>query len=94
MSLFKKPTAFVPLAMSGAAIVLIASYIVLFGTARQADEGTAAHLWQFLMAGQVPVILVFAAKWLPEKPGEAVRVLALHALAVLLAAVPVWWFQW
>jgi hypothetical protein len=66
----------------------------MFGTARQADEGTAAHLWQLLMAGQLPVIAFFAIKWLPIDPRRALTVLAVQAGAALAATFPVWWFQW
>ena len=71
----RRPSALIPLAM--------------FGTARQADEGTAAHLWQLLMAGQIPMIAFFAIKWLPRTPGPALLVLALQAIAGLAAAAPV-----
>jgi hypothetical protein len=46
------------------------------------------------MAGQVPVIAIFAIKWLPTEPTKALLVLGLQAGAALAAAFPVWWFQW
>jgi hypothetical protein len=85
----KRPTALIPLAMSIAALSLVLSRIAIFGMARQADEGAAAHLWQLLMAGQIPVIAVFAVKWVPRTPGPALLVLGLQAVAVLAAAAPV-----
>ena len=85
----KRPTALIPLAMSIAALSLVLSHIAIFGVARQADEGAAAHLWQLLMAGQIPVIAVFAVNWLPRTPGPALLVLGLQAVAVLAAAAPV-----
>lgn len=85
----KRPTALIPLAMSIAALSLVLGHIAIFGVARQPDEGTAAHLWQLLMAGQIPVIAVFAVKWLPRTPGPALLVLGLQAVAVLAAAAPV-----
>ena len=75
--------------MSVAALGLVLGHIAVFGTARQADEGTAAHLWQLLMAGQIPVIGFFAIRWLPRAPGPALLVLALQAIAGLAAAFPV-----
>jgi hypothetical protein len=93
-SLLKRPSALIPLAMSIAALAVIAIYIALFGTARQGDEGTAAHLWQLLMAGQLPVIAFFAVKWLPIQPVPATGVLALQVTAAFCAAFPVWYFQW
>ena len=93
-SLLRRPSAFIPIAMSIAAVALIVSYIAMFGTERQADEGTAAHLWQLLMAGQVPIIAVFAIKWLPETPRHALPIIALQIAAGVAAAFPVWYFQW
>ena len=85
----KRPTALIPLAMSIAALSLVLGHIAIFGVARQADEGAAAHLWQLLIAGQIPVIAVFAAKWLPRAPGPALLVLVLQAVAVLAAVAPI-----
>jgi len=85
----KRPTALIPLTMSIAALSLVLGHIAIFGAARQADEGAAAHVWQLLMAGQIPVIAVFAIKWLPRTPGPALLVLGLQAVAVLAAAAPV-----
>jgi hypothetical protein len=80
--------------MSVAALVIVLGYAAMFGTARQADEGTAAHLWQFLMAGQLPIIASFAIKNLPTEPRQTLLVLALQALAAFAAMFPVWWFHW
>ena len=85
----KRPSALIPLAMSIAALALILGHIAMFGTARQADEGTAAHLWQLLMAGQLPIIGFFAIKWFPRTPGPALLVLVLQAIAGLAATAPV-----
>ncbi|TMC41593.1 MAG: hypothetical protein E6J25_08930 [Chloroflexi bacterium] len=92
-STLKRPSALVPLGMSLAALSLVLGHIALFGGARQADEGAAAHLWQLLMAGQIPVIAFFAIKWLPRAPGQALLVLALQAFAGLAAAAPVFLLQ-
>jgi len=93
-ALLKRPTAFIPIVMSLAALGLVIAYALLFGTARQADEGTAAHLWQVLMVAQLPIIAVFALRWLPVAPKRAIPVLALQFVAGLAATFPVWWFQW
>jgi hypothetical protein len=93
-NLLKRPTAFVPVLMSVAALAIVIIYAAMFGTARQSDEGTAAHLWQLLMAGQLPIVALFAARALPSSPGRASMVLALQAFAALAAMFPVWWFQW
>ena len=92
--MLKRPSAVVPVVMSLAALAVVTGYAAMFGTARQADEGTAAHIWQLLMAGQLPVIAWFAIKWLPAEPRQALLVLALQLGAGLAAAFPVWWLQW
>ena len=92
--LFKRPSAFIPVMMSVAALAIVIGYAALYGTARQPDEGAAAHLWQLLMAGQVPVVAFFAIRWLPTEPRPALLVLALQVGAALAAMFPVWWFQW
>jgi len=45
LTTLKRPSALIPLAMSIAALGLVLGHIALFGGARQADEGAAAHLW-------------------------------------------------
>jgi hypothetical protein len=89
LATLKHPTAFIPIAMSLAALAVVLTYVVTVGTARQADEGTAAHLWQLLMAGQLPVIALFAITWLPRDPRRALLVLALQFVAAVAAAAPV-----
>ncbi len=93
VALLKRPAALVPIGMSLAALAVVASSALLFGIKRQPDEGTAAHLWQLLMAGQLPVIGFFALKWLPMRPKQAAMILALQVAAALAAMFPVWWFQ-
>jgi hypothetical protein len=88
-STLKRPSALIPLAMSFTALTVVLGYIALFGVARQADEGTAAHLWQLLMAGQLPIIAFFAIKWLARTPKEALLVLALQGVALGAAAATV-----
>ena len=79
--------------MSVAALAVVLAHVAIFGAAREADEGTAAHLWQLLMAGQLPVVVYFAAKWLPQAPGPALRVLALQAVAIVAACAPVYFLN-
>jgi hypothetical protein len=45
------------------------------------------------MAGQIPVIVYFAIRWLPETPRQALFVLGLQAVAGLAAALPVFYFK-
>jgi hypothetical protein len=90
----RRPTAWLPVTMSLAALATVLIHVARFGVAREADEGTAAHLWQILMAGQLPIIALFAIKWLPKNPKPALAVLALQAVAGLAALAPVFYFGW
>ena len=90
----RRPSAMLPVVMSGVALAIVIGYATLFGVARQADEGTAAHLWQLLMIGQAPAITFFAIKWFPSEPAQTLLVLALQIGAALVAVAPVWWLQW
>jgi len=91
--LVRKPSAFLPLAMSVAALGVIGVAAMLGRLVPQPDEGAEAHLWQLLMAGQLPVLAFFAVKWLPRAPRQAVCVLALQAAAVLAALAPVYFLH-
>jgi hypothetical protein len=93
-SVLKHPSAFLPLAMSLGALAVIAVHLALHGPAPQADEGGAAHLWQLLMAGQVPIVLFFAVRWAPMCPRYALPVLALQVVAAVAAAAPIFLLHW
>lgn len=47
--------------------------------AREADEGAAAHIWQLLMAGQLPLVAFYAVRWLPQASARTLKVLAVPA---------------
>ena len=79
--------------MSLTALTLVVVHIAMFGAVREADEGATAHLWQILMAGQMPVLAFFAIKWLPRAPRQTLYVLALQAGAALASIAPVFFFN-
>lgn len=85
----REPTAYVPLAMSFAALALVLVHAALFGIVHQADEGAAAHVFQLLMALQLPLAAFFAIRWLPREPKPALRIIALQAAAGLAAMASV-----
>lgn len=90
-SLMKQPSAFLPVAMSLAALATVLGHVALYGAAREADEGSAAHLWQLLMVAQLPIVAFFAIRWLPRTPRRASYVLALQVVAALAAMAPVFY---
>ncbi len=81
----KNPAAFVPVAMSLAALSIVLGHVATYGVIHEADEGTAAHLFQILMVLQVPLVAFFAFKWLPRAPRQALPLLGLQALAAAAA---------
>jgi hypothetical protein len=93
-TMIKRPSAFLPVTMSLAALIIVFIHIMVSGVARQADEGTAAHLWQLLMATQIPIVAFFGIRWLPENPRSALPVLALQVAAALAALAPVYLLNW
>jgi hypothetical protein len=86
----KQPGAWIPLAMSFVALAVVLGHVAMYGTARQADEGAAAHLWQLLMAVQIPVVLFFVVSRFGKNLQQTVLVLALQAVAYLAALAPVY----
>ena len=91
VSLIKQPSAWLPLAMSLAALTLVLGHAAIFGIVHEADEGTAAHVWQILMAAQLPIVAYFILKWLPRRTRESLQVLALLAGTWLANFAAVYW---
>lgn len=88
--LVRKPSAIAPIIMSLCALAVVVIAITVSGTKRQPDEGAAAHLWQFLMAGQLPILAWFAFQWLKRDLKAGFFVLALQIGAFVAALLPVW----
>ena len=83
----------VPLVMSLIALTMVVGHLVLFGTAREVDEGATAHLFQLLIMGQIPLIAFFAIRRLNRMPGATLKVMALQVVAIAVACAPVWYFH-
>ena len=92
-ALLKQPSAFLPVAMSLAALATVLAHVVMFGVARETDEGSAAHIFQLLMIAEVPIVAFFVIKWLPQVPAQALQVLALQVGAALAALAPVFFLN-
>jgi len=71
--------------MSTAAALLVVEFLIRVGRVRQADEGTEAHLFQLLLAAQVPIIAYFAVTYLPKQPRQSLVVMALQFIAGVAA---------
>jgi hypothetical protein len=92
-AIIKRPSAFLPLAMSITALVMVLGYVAKYGGGPGADEGAIAHLWQLLMAGQMPIVAFFAIKWLRRAPKQTLYVIALQVGGVLASCAPVFFFN-
>jgi hypothetical protein len=77
-TLLKKPSAFMPVAMSGTVLAFIVTHLARFGNLEVPDENAGAHLFQILMPLQAPIIAFFALTWLPRRRNDAREVLALQ----------------
>jgi hypothetical protein len=94
VALTKQPSALLPLAMSLTALAVVLGHVAIYGVVHEADEGAAAHIWQLLMAGQVPIVAFYAIKWLPRTPRTALQVLGVQVAAALGALAPVYLLRW
>jgi hypothetical protein len=89
VSPLKHPSAWLPVAMSLLALLVLGCDVALFGVSHEADEGATAHIWQLLMTLQVPIVVFFVIKWLPRDPKRALLVLVMQLGAALAALAPV-----
>jgi hypothetical protein len=92
-NIISKPSALIPMGMSLIALTVVVSFLVANGVVHQPDEGAEAHIWQLLMAGQIPIVIFFAVKWLPRYPRQTLPVLAMQAGAFLASMAPVYFFH-
>ncbi|HEY9086502.1 MAG TPA: hypothetical protein VIN40_11305 [Candidatus Tyrphobacter sp.] len=83
VELLKRPSAFLPLLISGGFLVAFAVGILQGTLVRRPDEDAGAHLFQILMPLQLSIIAFFAISWLPKKRTPALQVLTLQAGAAL-----------
>ena len=90
VALIRWPSAFLPIAMSITALSLLGFVAVTYGISREPDEGALAHVWQLLMAGQLPILAYFLVRWLPRLPWPTARAFAVQITAMLAAAAPVY----
>ena len=92
-SLFKQPSAWIPLAMSLAALAMILGYVAMFGIVQNKDEGTPARIFQLIMLAQLPIAGYFAITWLPKQPKQSLIVLGLQAVTWIIPIVTIMWLE-
>src|SRR3989344_5195242 len=90
--ILKRPSAWVPIALSLAMLAFILILLGVYGVPTpdpNADEGTAARLFQLWLVLEIFLVAFFAIKWLPRAPGPAFLVLVVQIAAALAACAPV-----
>ena len=94
LSLLKKPSAWIPLALPLFFVAVILVRLITLGPpGREQDEGTMAHLFQLWLLSEPFLLAFFALKWVPQRPKPALAILALQILAALAACFPVFYFE-
>lgn len=88
--LVRKPSAIAPIIMSLAALSVVLIAIAIGAAKPQPDENAGAHIWQLLMAGQLPILGWFALRWLTRDFRAALPILGLQIVAFGAALLPVW----
>lgn len=84
-SLLKKPSAWIPIAVSLAVFAIMLVTIAMSGPpVHEADEGTGAHLFQIWLVLEVFMVAFFAFTWLPRRPTQALFILVIQIVAMLL----------
>jgi len=83
-SIIKKPSAWVPIAMSLIMLAYIVFYLANYGIVYHEDEGAPAHLFQIWLVLEIFMVAFFAIKWLVRNPKPALMILAVQIMAALL----------
>jgi hypothetical protein len=94
-NLLKKPSAFLPLLMSLAALLLLIGYVAFVGVPKPSagDEGTAARVFQLLMGGQALVIGYFAVKYFRKHPSQTMFIIATQIAAAVVPFITLWFLE-
>ena len=85
VSLLKKPSAAIPIVISFIAVTLVLVQRSLVLSGEDSDVAAFSRTFRIVLALQIPPIIYFLYRWLPRKPNDALRVLALQAGAALIA---------
>jgi hypothetical protein len=80
-----QPSAFIPVALSLAALLLVLGNSILFGMRHAQGGNTADQIFQVLMGAQLPVVIFLILRRLRRYPRETLGIVAVQSLAALLA---------
>ena len=93
ISLAGKPSGFIPLLCSFAALTTVVVALASGAGARQPDEGAAAHIFQVLIVAQAPMLAFFGLRWARKTTWAALTILIAQIFAIGVAIAPVWYFH-
>ena len=88
-----RATAIAPAFMSVLALAIALTSVTTGWERLMRDEGTAAHLFQFLIALQVPLVLTFLATSDWDRLGKIARTILMQVAALALALSVVAYFK-
>ena len=92
ITLARQPSGFMPVVLSLAALALVLGTIATAGVARQPDEGAAAHIYQLLIAAQLPLLCLFMLRSVRKDVRAGLVIASIQVAALGAALWPVWYF--
>lgn len=92
-SVWKKPSAWIPIVSSVAILLMLLATLATSGLVRHEDEGVEAHIFQLWLVLELVMIGFFGVKWLPRMPRQALVILTVQIISALAACFPVFYFN-
>jgi hypothetical protein len=80
--LIKRPSAFVPIIMSLLAMIILLFHNLMTRGERRQGEEIVSGIFEILLVWQLPVIVFFAFKWVPQSFKNGLIVLFLQIAAI------------
>lgn len=93
-SLLKRPSGYVPIAISWLVFASILLRLVWHGATPAPDEDAGAHLFQLLMPAALAVMLFFAIRWFPRDPKAAAPVATMQLVSASAVFAIVFTLRW
>jgi len=95
LSLIRKPSSWIPIALSLAMLVLESFYLLnILHADPTGDEGLGAHLFQLWLPLEAIIVMYFSVKWLPKERKEAFPIFIIQIILVIAVCTPVFYFRW
>jgi hypothetical protein len=94
LSILKKPSAWIPIALTAVMLGMMALYFAHFIPPEPTgDEGIMAHSFQLWAVLEFVSVLFFALKWLPQEPYKAWKVTVLQIVLAIVPFAIVWFLE-